>query len=481
MQTKKKLKIKKSVIFKSIAGVVIFFSFLVLLMFIKLDVLPLKYFFLLLLILIGIDGIVYFFLSKKNYKSRMLGTVLALFFILFFGIAFYYQNATLNFLKQISFLEIQTENYYLVALKNENMSLESISEQNIGLVDDRKGIKKAIQQLKEESKIKKVTYDNASLLIKALEQKEVKAILMEKGEYDIYTELSPQFQQTTQIIHTFKVDVPRNMVQKKVSITKEPFNIYVTGIDTFGNLSAVSRSDVNMVVTVNPITNKILLTSIPRDYYVQIAGSTGLKDKLTHAGLKGVDCSIATIEDLLDTEISYYLRINFSSLVKIIDAIGGIEVDNPFEFSADYEENNEHIYYLYPKGINQLDGKKALAYVRERYSLREGDVARARHQQQVIEAFINKVMNSTILTKYPKLLGSIEGDFDTNLELSSITSFIEMQLDKMPNWNIEKNVLSGSDDYQCTASFPELYSAVMIPNEESLANSIQKINELMQK
>ena len=160
---------------------------------------------------------------------------------------------------------------------------------------------------------------------------------------------------------------------------------------------------------------------------------------------------------------------NNSSSTRIIDDVGA--------FTADYEED-EHIYYEFQKGINHLDGKQALAYVRERYGLREGDVARARHQQQVVKAVVDKLTTTTILTKYASLLGSMEGNFTTNIDIDSITAFAKMQLEQMPSWTIEMQVLEGSDAQRKTASIPNLYSAVMIPDEESVLTSVQKINEL---
>ena len=345
-------------------------------------------------------------------------------------------------------------------------------------VDDRKGVNKAVNDIDKQVKLTKNIVADNSNLFDALFNDDCEAALIEQGEYELYEEMNSDISSTLKVISTITVHVEGENITKDVKITQEPFSIYVTGIDTYGELTTVSRSDVNMVITVNPKTHQILLTSIPRDYYVSIAGSTGLKDKLTHAGLKGVDTSVKTIENLLEMDINYFLRINFTSLVEIIDAIGGVDVDNPFEFTADYEENNEHVYYVFTKGSNHLNGKQALAYVRERYGLREGDIARARHQQQVLSAVIEKLSTSTILTKYSQILGSIEGNFTTNLSLANITGFIEWQLDSMPSWTIESMVLTGSDASRKTASMPNLYSSVMIPDEEAVQEAIQKINDV---
>jgi len=479
VKKRKKLKLKKSVIFKSISILTIFVSFLIFIMFVRLDVLPFKYLFLLLLFLGVIDAFLYFVMSRKNYKARLIGTTLSVILIFCFSVALNFQNATLNFFKKISILNIQTEVFNVVVHKNSSLNnLKDLEHQKVSFVNNRKGISKALKKIEKEAKFESVPFKDASSLINLFEDEQVDVFLMEEEELKIYTEIKNDFKNNMKVITKITVDVPNEKISKDVKITKEPFSVFITGIDTYGGLSKVSRSDVNMVITVNPITHQILLTSIPRDYYVQIDGTTGLKDKLTHAGLMGVETSIKTIESLLETNINYYVKINFTSLVKIIDAIDGVDVINPFEFTADYQEENEAIYYVFKKGNIHLNGHQALAYVRERYGLREGDTARARHQQQVIEGMVKKVTSPSILTKYTKILGSIEGNFATDIPVSSITGFIQKQLDENSSWSVEKYVLSGVDSMELTASFKDLYSAVMLPNEESIKEAIEKINSI---
>ncbi len=479
---KTKLKLKKSVIFKSISLLTSFLSLLIFFLFIKLGVLPLKYLLLLLFVLILIGIGLYYLMSRKNYKMRMIGTFISFLLIIVFAIALSFQNATLNFLENISILNIQTETYKIIIKKDSSYKDKNdLSGNKIAYVNDRKGVLKVLKELEQSIKFQGEIKKDSSDLIQSLQDGKVDAIIMEQEEVKIYSEISPQFKENTKIIDTIEVKVEQESITKDVVITKEPFSIFVTGIDTYGDLSSVSRSDVNMVITINPLTHKMLLTSIPRDYYVQVAGTTGLKDKLTHAGLKGVETSVKTIENLLKTDINYYVKINFTSLVQIIDAIDGVDVDNPFEFTADYVEDTGAVYYVYKKGLIHLDGRQALGYVRERYGLREGDVARARHQQQVIKGMVNKLTSGTILTRYTKILGSIEGNFATNLSLSNLTAFIQKQLDGNPSWTVENLVLGGADSSELTASMPDLYSSVMLPNEESVNEAIQKIKILKEE
>ena len=225
-------------------------------------------------------------------------------------------------------------------------------------------------------------------------------------------------------------------------------------------------------MTVNPKTKQILLTSIPRDYYVQLHGTTGSRDKLTHAGIYGTDMSVQTIEDLLGIEINYYIKVNFSSFIDIINAIGGIEVYSKYEFTSIDG-------YHYQQGYNELNGEEALSFARERKAFMEGDRQRGADQQAVIEAMIKKMSNKSILTKYESLLDSIDGKFQTNMNYKKITSLIKMQLDDMSSWNVVSIALDGSNgsEYTYTGGNQKLY--VMIPDESTIDNASSLINAVL--
>ena len=475
MKTKKRLKLKKNVIYKSLFLAVLILTISFYVMFIKLNILPFIYLMLMFIILVIINLGIYFCLGHN--KFRKLGVFSSFVLLLLFGIGLSYQSLTLSFLHKLSFLDIETKTINIITLNNGNYNdIKDLSNKNMALVSDESTIK-VESLLNKEIKFSKKELEDTSSLITALLGNEVDAIMISDEEAKLYQEMQKEFKEDTKVLKTYQVDIKSQ--NKKVKVTEEPFNIYITGIDTYGSINKVSRSDVNIVATINPKTNQILLTSIPRDYYVKLHNTTGLKDKLTHAGLKGIDMSIKTIEDLLDEEINYYLKINFTSLVKIIDAIDGIDIDVPFDFSADYqEEDGEFIYYEFTKGMMHLDGKESLAYSRERYNLREGDIGRAKHQQQVIEAMVNKLTSSKVLTNYASLLGSIEGNFATNISMNEITSLVKKQIKEMPNWTIEKQVLTGSDSSELTYTFPKGYGYVMIPDEESVENAKNKINEI---
>ena len=167
-------------------------------------------------------------------------------------------------------------------------------------------------------------------------------------------------------------------IAKKVKVTKESFNIFISGIDTYGKISSVSRSDVNMVVTVNPKTKQILMTSIPRDYYVTLHGVKGYKDKLTHASLLGIENSVMTVEDLLDIDINYYIKVNFSSVINVVDSLGGVDVYSEYDFTSIDG-------YHYSKGYNKVNGEEALSFVRERKAFASGDNQRIKKQNKSLQ------------------------------------------------------------------------------------------------
>ncbi|MEG0977584.1 MAG: LCP family protein, partial [Bacilli bacterium] len=233
-------------------------------------------------------------------------------------------------------------------------------------------------------------------------------------------------------------------ISKDVNVTKDSFNIYISGIDTYGAITKTSRSDVNIVATVNPNTNEILLTSIPRDYYVTLPSFLE-KDKLTHAGIYGIDESVGAIENLLDIKINYYVKVNFTSLIKIVDTLDGITVNSKYDFTS--EDG-----YKYKKGINNLNGEEALAYARSRHSYIGGDLDRVRHQQQIVEAVGKKIVSFDSVSKFQDILSAISNNISTNMETPKILSGYKVMK------NMFKNALGGSDFININKAYLETYS-----------------------
>ena len=221
-----------------------------------------------------------------------------------------------------------------------------------------------------------------------------------------------------------------------------------------------------------------MLTSIPRDYYVNLPGKgENAYDKLTHAGYYGIGESVKTVEKLLDIEINYYVKVNFSTIEGVIDAIGGVDVYSDYNFTEDSSGN----YYRYKKGKNHLNGAKALAFARERHAFKDGDVQRVKNQQKVLTAIIDKVTSSTaLITNYTEILDSVKKNFATNMDTKSINRLVKMQINDMRGWSIESQNLVGTGASEKTYTFPKMRLYVMKRNDESVKVAQNKIKEFIE-
>lgn len=259
-----------------------------------------------------------------------------------------------------------------------------------------------------------------------------------------------------------------------INTAKEPFSIYISGIDVYGEITQESRSDVNIIATVNPNTHEVLLTTTPRDYYVEIPGVTnGEKDKLTHAGIYGIDRSMATLGALYEMEVPFYVRVNFTSLIEMVDVLGGIDVKSDMAFTT--SEDSECVMDV-KEGMNHFNGKQALAFCRERHNLPDGDNQRGKHQQAVIEAMIKKVMSPMILVCAPKLLDKVSESAETNMTEKQMQSLVKNQLTTLKGWNIHSVAATGTGDRAYCYSYSGNSLYVTIPDMESIANIESMIN-----
>ena len=228
-----------------------------------------------------------------------------------------------------------------------------------------------------------------------------------------------------------------------LSVTDRPFNVYISGIDVYGEITKESRSDVNLIATVNPQKHKILLTTTPRDYYVTIPGISGdQKDKLTHAGIYGIDASIATLENLYGIDIPFYVRVNFTSVEEIVDVLGGVDVESELAFTTGEEAG---VVMDVKEGKNHFNGKEALAFVRERKALATGDNQRGKNQQALLSGLIRETMSPKILFHANSMINSVAGNADTNMSEKQMKALIRMQLGDLKGWEIESVAAAGDD------------------------------------
>lgn len=262
------------------------------------------------------------------------------------------------------------------------------------------------------------------------------------------------------------------------AITKEPFVVYLSGVDTRGELTENARSDVNILAVVNPVTKRVALINTPRDYYVDLAG-TGSKDKLTHAGLYGVETSMQTLGSLYGIEVGHYIRINFAGFMSIVDALGGVDVYSDYAFTSVGSPG----YYdptTFVEGWNHLDGQAALAFARERHAFATGDIQRGINQMKVIDAMLNKIKSPALLLNFSKLMDAAADCFVTSFSSEQISALVRMQLGDFASWEIQSYTVTGSGgtSTKCySAQGQKLY--VMKPDEASVNEAIAMIQSVL--
>lgn len=461
---------------KFLFGVTSIFLLLFLVIVLISNILPIKYLSVIIIFIVLLELVFGYFLLKKNTIWFKLSISFFAILICFFSmIGTIYLNNTNNFFKNIISGEYESINYNVVVLKDKYNSISDLKDKYLGLLDENN--EEVLKSLKNDLFFQYSVFENIGDLKDALFNETLAAIVIDDSLLTIMKEEDETFDSRIKVIYTFqtKTKVSTNE-EEKIDVSTTPFALYISGIDQWGNVNTVrGRSDVNIVAIVNPNTHKILLINTPRDYYVMLHGKTGLRDKLTHAGVYGIDMSLNTLEDLYNINIDYYLRVNFDTLIKLVDVIDGIEVYSDTAFNSSHKNGWKVV-----KGMNSMDGEKALAYSRERYAYLGGDRHRGQNQQDVIAAIIKKTTSSkVILTKYNSILDTLEGSFQTNISTNMITGFIKEQIDKMPKWNIEQVAVSGSDAREYTYSYgtnQKLY--VMIPYENDITNVKLKIGEI---
>ena len=456
-------------------------------MLIWLNVLPMKYLIpALAVILIGSFFVVMFLrIRKKRSKRRVVGTVIAIIAIIVYGIGSYYIYSTQDLFSKISTIGQSTEDYYVI-VPAEDVEDASAKAMGLDLImgDDVYVFKssetpylEARQKLADHVQINFEEGKNSIEISETLMNGDCNAIFMSSTYYDMSCENIKGFEEATKIIYTITIATAVDNVAKSVDrITTTPFNVCISGNDNFGTIEQVAKSDVNMVMTVNPETKTILLTSIPRDSYVMLH-SRAAYDKLTHSGVYGVDETVTTIEDMLSIDINYYIRVNFSTVIEIVDAIGGIDVKSDMAFITHGRQNEG---YSFVEGKNHLSGEEALAFSRERYSFTDGDFQRNKNQQKVLKAMLKKVLSSkTLLTKYTQLLDAVKDEMQTNMTTSEMQSLVKMQINDMSGWNIVNYSITGSTGSQPCYTMGGAPASVVIPSTSCITKANTKINNVM--
>lgn len=445
-----------------------------------------------LLILLLIDHLL---IRKFRKQIRFwIGTILMIIILAVLGIASFYIYKTVAALDDITGVnkEITEVNVY-VKQDDAAQSLIDAAGYSFGILSDldRENTDAALQQMANTtgSEVSTKEYSSLTELADGLLKDDCQAIVLNRAYIDVFDELdnyssfSSQIREiaSEQIEKLVERNTPAPVQQntessaentsdttKDASVTDQIYTVFISGIDTRGDITASSRSDVNIILTVNARTKQVLMISTPRDYYVPLSISNGVPDKLTHAGIYGINVCMDTLNMLYDTDINYYFRLNFAGFVQIIDALGGITVDSDYDFDTSG--------FHYTKGTNQLNGEQALAFCRERYAFSSGDRQRGKDQMKVIQGVINKATSPDILKNYLSLLDSLSGCFETNIPYDVITSLVKQQLDEGGSWQVLSYSVDGTGDTQKPYSMSQK-AYVMVPDQ----TTVDKAKTLMQK
>lgn len=428
----------------------------------------------LVLILLTLIFVLLINFSAHGLVSKILCSLMVVVLSAVYGLGNYYLYSTNTTLETVTDQGNKAKNTVSVVVLNssglENVNNLEASKLGVLKTIGNEATKKSLTDLKKNNvTYTKKTYDNMLGMLKALYDGEVDAIVLNEAYRSNVCDLEDyaNFNNDTKVIHKTVYYTKENSSSLAVSdITSKPFNILISGNDSFGSLDENSRSDVDMLVTINPVTSTILLTSIPRDSYVKevcndYACNYGVYDKLTHTGIYGVDTTKDTIENMLDIDINYVYRVNFTSMIDIVDALGGVDVTVPEGMAVSKFYTNSNLEGVH-EGENHLDGKRALAYSRERKAYLDGDLQRARNQQQVLQAMFKKATSPEIIKNYTSLLKALIGAFDTNMTTKEITSFIKYQIQAKPSWKFEQFVLKGDNDLKMSAELGSEVSVVIL-------------------
>ena len=488
--SKKKKRIRILSIFLCFVAFVVLCAFLFLLY--KIDVLPMKYYLMIAGGLGFLELIYILFCKNKRIKSGIMVflDIFAIIFILIEGFASYKIYQASDFLNNNMQVKETKDIYYIVVNSDSKYEkLEDIEKEIVYYFDDGSDFKTLQKSIIDRVEVLFDKVESFSELMDDVLEDKNKIILISQSSYDAYFENDTEESETTTKVDQsnfkrlgfFELVKELKISDSTKDITTEPFIVYLSGIDTRKDeMPSKCLSDVNMFIVVNPNTRKILMVNVPRDYYVQLHGTEGLHDKLTHAGMVGgIELSRSTMEDLLGYETDYYVRVNFQAVIKLVDAVGGITINN--DLNKSFRCHTDKSCLIRP-GNNDVGGKCALAFARERYVYSSGDRHRGENQQQVIQLLVNKLSSSkSLLVNYEKILGSLEGSFESNLSTKNITSLVQFQINDMRGWNFETANLDGKTGLTATYSYPKSRLSVMYEDEDSIEAAKEKIKEVLEE
>lgn len=463
-------------------------SFYLLYQLIKINVLPTKLLFLITIIFVLLDTIFALLLCyyTRAIVSKIICVVITL--VLIFGSCMggYYISKTGSLLTNITNVTKHAKNTVSVVVKQSSdiknkSQLNGLSVGTLRTIGTQ-GSSKALKELSKDGIVMNQSeYDSLSAMLESFYNGEVDSIIINESSRSQILDMESyaDFDNNTRVVYQTSYKVENTDKANAVSdITSKPFNVLISGSDTRGGFDENGRSDVIMVATINPKTSTILLTSVPRDFYVTTACDAadgcmqGALDKITHTGIHGTNTTKRTVEQLLGIEINYTFKVGFDTVTDLVDALGGVDVYVEPGYAVSTSTFSVH------EGTNHLDGEHALAYARERYSYTEGDRQRTKNQQQVLMGIVNEATKPSVITKYASIMDAMANTFSTTMSNEEISDLIKYQINNNPKWKMEQYMVDGTGDTLMCAELGDVAS-VMVPDQSTVKMAKDKINAVL--
>lgn len=464
---------------------------------IKMDILPQNLFIpvILVFVLISLILILWINLMAHGVVSKVFAMIFVLLYTVSMGIGNFYVYKTDGFMQKVTDHKIGDvkNTVSIIVMDDSNIKdLSSLKGKKVGRLNnvDKVGTNKLLKSVKKKkgsNYFKTKKFDGALSEVEALYNGEIDAMILNESYRGNVTSVEEyeHFSTETRVVYSTSYYTTKKNDSLVVSdITKNPFTILISGNDTTGDVSELSRSDVNMLVTINPKTSTILLTSMSRDTYVETVcdadGDTacpeGQMDKITHTGIYGLNTTRQTVENFYDLKVNYSFRVNFTSVIDVVDALDGIDLNVEEGEQCDLFWAN--MKPGLPVGMHHVDGETALAFARERKAYVDGDYQRVRNQQKVLQAIINRAISSSVLVNYTSFINSLESAFETNMTYDEITDLIKYELQAKPDWKFETYQISGLGDELMCASLGQAAS-VQVPDLNTVRIAREKIEAVM--
>ena len=463
-------------------------SFYLLYQLIKINVLPAKLLFLITIIFVLLDTIFALLLCyyTRAIVSKIICVVITL--VLIFGscLGGYYISKTGSLLTNITNVTKHAKNTVSVVVKQSSdiknkSQLNGLSVGTLRTIGTQ-GSSKALKELSKDGIVMNQSeYDSLSAMLESFYNGEVDSIIINESSRSQILDMESyaDFDNNTRVVYQTSYKVENTDKANAVSdITSKPFNVLISGSDTRGGFDENGRSDVIMVATINPKTSTILLTSVPRDFYVTTDCDAadgcmqGALDKITHTGIHGTNTTKRTVEQLLGIEINYTFKVGFDTMTDLVDALGGVDVYVEPGYAVSTSTFSVH------EGTNHLDGEHALAYARERYSYTEGDRQRTKNQQQVLMGIVNEATKPSVITKYASIMDAMANTFSTTMSNEEISDLIKYQINNNPKWKMEQYMVDGTGDTLMCAELGDAAS-VMVPDQSTVKMAKDKINAVL--